>query len=130
MKKKLLIIDDYAKMRESLQEYFKDERLSIFTADDGPQGLRVFRQQHPDVVLLDIGLPTLGGMDVLRAMRSIDKTARVILVTGFSSDEWRDRAKRNGAYAFHSKTSDVEELRKIVTKALGFETSEAFGPKA
>ena len=129
MKKKLLIIEDDEKMREALQEFFKDEGLVLFTADDGPQGLRVFRQHHPEVVLLDIGLPTLGGMDVLRAMRSIDKAARVILVTGFSSEEWIDRAKRNGAYSFHSKTSDIEELRNIVNNALGFETSKAPSPQ-
>jgi DNA-binding NtrC family response regulator len=123
MKKKLLIIEDNEKMRETLLEFFADDRLAVYTANDGPQGLRIFRQEHPSVVLLDIGLPTLGGMDVLRAMRSIDKAAKVIMVTGFSSEEWIERARRNGAYAFHFKTSDIEELRKLVNKALGFEES-------
>ena len=81
----VLIADDNAQIRSILEEYSKKEGFVTLTAGDGPQTLALFRQHHPDVVLLDVMMPGIDGFEVCREIRKVSDTP-VIMVTARGED--------------------------------------------
>ena len=79
MPKKLLIIEDDSNIRELLRLYLEQEGYSIETAQDGAEGLRAFKRTHPDLVLLDLMMPVMDGMQVMREIRASAKTPVIML---------------------------------------------------
>lgn len=79
MEKTILIVEDDAHIRELLQLYLSQEGYHIETAQDGADGLRVFKRAHPDLVLLDLMMPVMDGTQMIRELRSFSKTPVIIL---------------------------------------------------
>ena len=115
---KILIIDDDEMMLGALSIFFRTDKHDVTTADDGPRGIELYAKIRPDVVLLDLSMPSMHGLAVLDKILEIDRQARVIVVTGYASQEIMDACKRKGAYAFYEKSMDVEALRRVVQKAV------------
>ena len=115
---KILIIDDDEVTLQCLGLYFQQEGLEVFTTADGPQGIEIFEQQRPDLVLLDLGLPTLDGIEVLREIKRIDKNSKVIIISGYSSSQSNKNALAAGAYAFMGNTFDLHDLRSTLDYAM------------
>ena len=79
MEKTILIVEDDANIRELLQLYLSQEGYHIETAQDGADGLRVFKRAHPDLVLLDLMMPVMDGTQMIRELRSFSKTPVIVL---------------------------------------------------
>jgi DNA-binding NtrC family response regulator len=116
--KKILIIDDDHMMLNALTTLLETEDYTTATAMDGEIGIRMYREQQPDVVLLDLRLPTTNGIEVLKEIRRINRQAKVIIITGYPSPEVREEAMANGAFYFYEKSKDVGELLQAVEKAI------------
>jgi two-component system, response regulator, stage 0 sporulation protein F len=115
--KKVLLIDDDELILVALQNALADEGISIQTTADGPHGLQLFEMEHPGLVLLDIGLPTMNGLEVLKRIREIDPDACVIILSGYAAPEIIQSAQELGARDFVEKTlpfSDLLEKIKLV----------------
>ena len=116
---KILIIDDDEVLLHLLQNLLKDQGYEILATADGPRGIDLYKEQQPDLVLLDLGLPSLNGLEVLREIHEFDDKARVIIVTGYGSRDTADVASRSGASGFFQKPFDFEVLLHRIRVLLG-----------
>ena len=108
--RKILIIDDDEVQLMLQRSLLVKEGYTVYTTADGPQGITLFRAHRPDLVLLDIGLPTLSGIEVLKEIRRLDDRAKVIVITGYASVESAVLALRCGAADYVRKPYDVPAL--------------------
>lgn len=119
---KLLVVDDEHLIRWSLEQNLKKQGYEVVTAGTGEDALRLVREEQPDLVLLDIQLPGISGIDVLEKIKDHDDGIIVIMVTANSGLEYAVNAMRLGAYDYVSKPFNLDELSIVVKKAL--ETSD------
>ncbi len=115
---KLLVVDDEHLIRWSLEQNLKKQGYEVVTAGSGEDALRLLREEQPDLVLLDIQLPGMSGLDVLEKIKEHDDDIIVIMVTANSGLENAVNAMRLGAYDYISKPFNLDELSIIVRKAL------------
>lgn len=117
--KKLLTIDDEDALRRSIQMFFEDEGFIVFEADNGKDGLDVFRQNKPDVVLVDLRMPKMDGLEVIRILAEEAPDTPVIVVSGTGMLEDAIEAIRAGACDYITKPiTDLLVLQHTVHKAL------------
>jgi two-component system, NtrC family, response regulator AtoC len=115
---KLLVVDDEHLIRWSLEQNLKKQGYDIVTAGTGEDALRLVREEQPDLVLLDIQLPGMSGIDVLEKIKDHDEDIIIIMVTANSGLENAVNAMRLGAYDYISKPFNLDELSIVVRKAL------------
>lgn len=100
---KLLIVDDEKSMGDLIKPFFERRGYSVFYADLGNKGLEIFKNENPDVVLLDLGLPDIDGKEVLSQMRALNKNSKIIVLTGFSEEDIKTKVLPLGADAYFTK---------------------------
>jgi DNA-binding NtrC family response regulator len=120
---KVLIIDDDEFMLNVLANQLKEEGYILFTTADGPHGIELYKNEKPDIVLLDIGLPSIDGFEVLKQIKQFDTNAKVIMITGYPSSMMEEEAMRNGAFAFYEKPGVIRVLRNVTKNALASQVS-------
>jgi DNA-binding NtrC family response regulator len=116
---RILIIDDDEVLLRLLSVVLTEGGYTVLSTADGPQGLALYEKHRPAIVLLDLGLPSMSGIDVLREIQRIDDKARVIVVTGYGSVESAVMAIRYGAVDYIQKPVEPEALLRKVREALG-----------
>ena len=114
----ILIVDDEAGIRETLAGILKDENYSASTVDSGEACLELLRKNSFDVVLLDIWLPGIDGMDTLQRFRELDDPPEVIMISGHGTIETAVRATKLGAYDFLEKPLSLEKTLIVVKNAI------------
>ena len=115
---KILIIDDDEVQLRLQRILLTKEGYTVLATADGPQGITIFKKNRLDLVLLDLGLPSMSGIEVLKEIRRIDNKAKVILVTGYPSVESSVLAMQSGAWDYIQKPINVHMLLKKVQLAL------------
>jgi len=116
--KNILIVDDEEMMGFVLSGVFEDAGYTVRSASDGETALRLLGEQLPDVMLLDIIMPGLSGLDVLRRLKSIDESIPVVLMTAMAGVTGAVEAMRSGAYDYIAKPFRNEDLLRTVENAL------------
>ncbi|MCL5125249.1 MAG: sigma-54 dependent transcriptional regulator [Deltaproteobacteria bacterium] len=116
--KKVLIIDDEKAICESLEMFLQEKGLAVISEVTGTEGLATYVKVRPQIVILDIRLPDMSGLDVLRRIIEIDPETKVIMITAFHDMETTIEAMRYGAYDYIHKPLDVDELDHAVSKGL------------
>ena len=119
---KILVVDDEHLIRWSLEQNLKKQGYDVVTAGNGEDALRIAREEQPDLVLLDIQLPGLSGIEVLEKLKELDDDILVIMVTAHGGLDVAVNAMRLGAYDYVSKPFNLDELSIIIRKSL--ETSD------
>jgi len=119
---KVLIVDDDAAARKIFQARLKLMTCEPLTASSGAEALDVIRREAPAVVLLDLQMPKMSGLDVLRALRRDEVQTTVIVVTAHATIETAVEAMKEGAYDFITKPVDPKHLELVLSKALERET--------
>lgn len=114
----ILVVDDEENLRNLLTKILRDTGSTVETAADGEEGLAKFKAGHFDLVLLDLKLPKLDGMSVLRAIMEHNPDALVIIITAFSTIDTAIQAIKLGAYHYVGKPFRPEELMIVVNQAL------------
>jgi DNA-binding response OmpR family regulator len=115
---KILIIDDDEVLLSLLSQTLGEEGYDVVSTADGPQGILLYKKHQPALVLLDLGLPTISGIEVLREIREFDGKAKVIVVTGYGSVESAVVAIRYGAWDYVQKPVDIDVLLDKMKAAL------------
>ncbi len=100
----------------------QSENHTVITATEADSGLRLFGEEKPDAVFLDLRLEGRNGIEVLTEIRRMDPTAKVIIITGYPSPEIKAEVMSKGAYFFYEKNRDVAELVQALNRALGATT--------
>jgi two-component system, NtrC family, response regulator PilR len=115
----LLIVDDELGMRQFLTHLFQREGHTVRVAENGRAAMAQLKQQPADVLLSDIRMPDMGGIDLLRAARESQPTIEVIMMTAFATVDTAREAFLLGAFDFVQKPFDNELLKETVARALG-----------
>jgi DNA-binding NarL/FixJ family response regulator len=113
---RVLIVDDQPIFASTLTHLLQDDRRLevVGIAKDGPQAVDAALFEHADVVLMDLSLPTWGGVETMRRLLAIQPTTRVIVLTGLSSEEAKREALEAGAAAFLTKGNVQREVADMV----------------
>jgi DNA-binding NtrC family response regulator len=106
----ILIIDDDEIILQTTQAVLAEEGFDVLATADAPRGLEILKELRPGLVLLDLALPSMNGLEVLRKIHDIDSGIKVIVITGYSTDETSQVAIRYGAYDFLAKPVAMETL--------------------
>ena len=115
---RILIVDDERIVRESLTHWFEEEGYIIETAENGNEALKIFSRGRFDLALLDMKMPGMTGLELLKKIKVIDENCIVILITAFASVPTAIQALKDGAYDYVTKPVDPDELNNIVHNAL------------
>lgn len=115
---KILVVDDDRDMRDNIVEILTDREFEIAAAEDGEDALQQLKGRSFDLVLLDLLMPGLSGMDVLSMIKRESPSTQVIMVTAFSTVDNAVEAMRKGADDYITKPFKINELRMTVRKCL------------
>lgn len=118
MNEKILIIDDDESIRQTLTNFLKKLGYKVFPAEDGKTGLEILQKHSPDLIISDIKMPGLTGLEVLRKSREIDPFIKVILITAHDDVQTTIESMQNGAYDYLEKPLDIERLKVTIARAL------------
>jgi DNA-binding NarL/FixJ family response regulator len=117
---KVIIADDSRLMRDRIRE-----TISIFSSveivsetENGLQTLGELYKHNPDLAILDIRMPDRNGLEVLKEFRKNNKTTKIVILTNYAYDQYKDRAFENGADYFFSKSEDFEKIAAVVALML------------
>jgi two-component system nitrogen regulation response regulator NtrX len=121
--KTILIVDDELAVREVLVGYFEHQYgprgFTVETASDGAQALAAVRRRRPALILLDIEMPGVDGVEALRGVRAIDPAIPVIMVTGNADTRVAGEVIKGGAYSYLPKPFKFQYLDHLVATILG-----------
>lgn len=120
MAQRILIIDDDASLRRVLEYNLEEEGYDVFAAASGEEGMRLFEERQPALVVTDLKMSGMSGFDVLRQVKERSPEVLVIVITAFGAVETAVEAMRAGAYDYITKPFNREALKLTVRKALAF----------
>jgi signal transduction histidine kinase len=115
---RVLVIDDEPGIREGIKRGLTPQGYIVETAENGEQGLALFRQNPCDLVLIDVMMPGISGIDLIGEIHRIDPEAVCIIITGYATVEMAVRAIKEGAYDFLTKPFSVDDLLLVVRQGL------------
>ena len=116
--KKILIVDDEEIVRYSFQKLFREPGFEIMEAANGLEALSVIKKELPDLVLMDIEMPGLSGLEAIQRIKSLNSQLPVIIMTAFGTSERVIAAMKYGAYDYLEKPFDVARLKEVISEAL------------
>ena len=114
----VLVIDDEQPNVDSLRKIFEREKLEVLTGSGGKEALAILPEQRVDVLVCDVMMPKIDGMDVLKATRQVSPETEVVLMTAYGTVELAVEAMKLGAYDFITKPVKRRDIVKAVRKAL------------
>jgi len=113
-----LLIDDEADVQYSFQRIFDSPEIELTTASSGEEGLRLISKLKPDLVIMDVRMGGMSGLETLRRIRQMDSKLLVILMTAYGTTQTAIEAMKLGAYDYLLKPFDVPKLKELVASAL------------
>jgi two-component system, chemotaxis family, chemotaxis protein CheY len=122
MKAKILLVDDSGLARRSVRHILEPAGYEVVEAEDGMSALERYFLEKPDLVLLDLVMRGMPGLDVLKKLQEMDANARVVVVSADIQDSSREMAENGGASGFVTKPVDRVQILKVVADVLGATT--------
>ncbi|SIT69736.1 response regulator [Edaphobacillus lindanitolerans] len=117
--KRILVVDDQNGIRLLLAEVFRREGHETVLAKNGFEAVERFHETSPDCVLLDMKMPGMDGIEVLKEIKAVSPSTPVLMMTAYGEQEQIDTAKELGATDYFTKPFDIHELRAAVAGILG-----------
>ncbi|HEX9860849.1 MAG TPA: sigma-54 dependent transcriptional regulator [Nitrospirota bacterium] len=118
IKPRLLVVDDEAIALKNLEHVLKKEGYDLTSTQSGPQALKIIEKEEFDLVLTDLKMERVDGMQVLKRVRELHPETEVIMITGFATVDSAIDAMKGGAYHYISKPYKLDEVRKVVAEAI------------
>jgi two-component system, response regulator, stage 0 sporulation protein F len=118
MKEKILVVDDQFGIRILLNEVLQKEGYDTYQAANGLQALEVLNDHVPDLVLLDMKIPGMDGIEILKRMKVLQPYIKVIIMTAYGELDMIQEAMDLGAITHFAKPFDIDDIRKAVAKHL------------
>jgi DNA-binding NtrC family response regulator len=113
----VLLVDDEEAFTRTLAQRLMMRDLRVIIAHDGEQALSKMKKEAPDVIILDLNMPGMHGMDVLRETKKMHPDTQVIILTGHGTDKDEEEAIRLGGFGFLKKPADIETLEQMINEA-------------
>ncbi|HEX6278194.1 MAG TPA: sigma-54 dependent transcriptional regulator, partial [Polyangiaceae bacterium] len=117
-KKQILVVDDEPNLRRVLSAQLERDGYDVHTSEDGEQALALLRDHHIDLVITDLRMPRIDGMELLRRIAAFEEPAPVVMITAHGTVDTAVEALKTGAFDYITKPFDQDEVRTIVKKAL------------
>ena len=115
--KKILLVDNEENIQIVYREEFENDGYHVVSALNGEEGLKKFSEEKPDIVILDIHMPGIGGVEVLRKMKTLDPAVPVVLSSAYQ--EFKSDLGTWASDAYILKSGDIGDLKKTVRELLG-----------
>ncbi len=115
----VLVVDDDAVFRSRLCKAFRDRGWEVTEAQDGEAAIRVAREDSPDLAIVDLRMPGVSGLDVVRELHRMDDTICIVMLTGFGSIATAVTATKLGAAHFLSKPADADQILAAYKRLTG-----------
>lgn len=106
----ILVVDDDTAFRERLAKALRKRGFEVHTAQDGPTGLEVARTESPDRAVIDLRMEEMSGLELLKQLKQVDPTIKVVMLTGYGSIATAIDAVRLGAHHYVAKPADVDDV--------------------
>ena len=119
MPAKLLVIDDENGILDEVKAFFEEEGFQVFAADSGEEGIQILKREKPDVMLVDMKLPDMSGLLVLKVAKESSPLTKVIVNTGYIDQVMIDQAEELGRDVFLQKPFDLLRLKQEIERLLG-----------
>ncbi len=114
---KILVIDDEEFITRSLKQHLEKEGCEVVTAETGEEGIEIFKSDVPDIVILDLNMPGIGGIETLKSLKKINSDIIVIIITAHGDIETAVSAIKMGAYDFVEKPFELNRISVLIKKA-------------
>lgn len=114
----ILIVEDDAQLRQSFDRLLQEEGYEVVTASSGEDGLEAVRQRTPDLVIMDVRLPGMSGMETFQAVRKLDPKLPVIIMTAFGTTDTAIEATKLGAFDYVLKPFDIPDILTLIEQAI------------
>lgn len=118
MKGKILVIDDEELVCKSLSNLLKAHGYEVNSSLDAREGLSLVEKEDYDVILLDLVIPEIDGLSVLKRIKGIDEQAVVIIITGYPTVSSIEEATKRGAFDYVVKPIDISKMTALIEKAV------------
>jgi two-component system, NtrC family, response regulator PilR len=115
---KILVVDDDQGMREFMEIMLMKEGHDVVSSDDPVKALEICLKKNFDLVITDLKMPKISGIEFLKTIKDHKPDTTVILITAYASGETAINAMKEGAYDYVEKGNSIEELKKVVRSAL------------
>ena len=119
----VLLVDDEVAFTRTLAQRLMMRDLRVIIAHDGEQALSKTQKEEPDVIVLDLNMPGMHGMDVLREIKKVCPDTQVIILTGHGTDKVEEEATKLGGFGFLKKPTDIETLEDKIKAAFKEKTA-------
>lgn len=116
--KRILVVDDQFGIRILLNEIFSKEGYDTFSAASGQEALEIVEKKEPHLVLLDMKIPGMDGLEILTRIKEMNEQVKVIIMTAYGELNMINEAMASGAVAYFSKPFDIDEVRITVHKEM------------
>lgn len=115
MSNKALIVDDHPFIRATVKYLLKQEGFDkIYQAGNGADAMQIARETRPDLIILDLAMPKLGGLEVISRIKALELPCRILVLTSYLAVFFSTRCMRAGAMGFVAKTGELDELQKAI----------------
>jgi len=115
---RILVVDDEIAIVDVLKSFLEEKGHKVYTAFDGEEAVAVAKLERPHLILLDIYLPKMDGIEVLKAIRSFDESMGVIMITAFREEQVAKQALSLGAFDYITKPFDFDYLERALETKL------------
>lgn len=118
---RLMIADDEETIRNGLKNLIESYELglaAIYTAEDGREAIEIIEKLHPEIILMDINMPFVNGLDAIEKVREIVPESKIIIISGYDQFEYAQRALELGVFSYQLKPIQYRGLKDIVKKAI------------
>jgi len=116
MSKKILVVDDEEHVRQLFKEELVEEGYEVYLAADGPEAIRMVDEVHPDLVTLDVRMPGMDGIEVLRVLKEKNRELPMIMCTAYP--EYKHNFGVWASEAYVVKSGDLKELKETIKRVL------------
>ncbi|MBU5485862.1 response regulator [Clostridium sp. MSJ-11] len=118
---RVVIADDEETIRNGLKRLIESYELDlsvIATAQDGEEAIEVIKKYHPEIILMDINMPFMNGLEIIETVRETDKDAKIIIISGYSQFEYAQKALELGVFSYILKPINYRDFKNILLKAM------------
>ena len=120
MKETILVIDDEEVIRKALDKFLKQQKYHVLLASDGEQGCQMLKEESVDAVLVDLMMPKVSGLEVVKKIQEINPDIACIMMTAFGTIANAIEAIKAGAYHYLTKPFELDEVKDLLHKALDY----------